>query len=59
MRKGSEDIRGIVFFDLDGTLLDNDKNAIPDSTKRALELLRRHYKVVLSTGRDMDSHYSV
>ena len=59
MRKGSEDIRGIVFYDLDGTLLDNDKNAIPDSTKRALELLRRHYKVVLSTGRDMDSHYSV
>ena len=51
--------RGIAFFDLDGTLLDNWANAIPDSALKALDLLRPNYHVVLSTGRDMDTHYSV
>ncbi len=54
------DIKGIVFFDLDGTLLDNKKNRVPDSALSALKRLREaSYKVVVSTGRDMDSHYSV
>ncbi len=51
--------RGIAFFDLDGTLLDNRANTIPESTRRALDLLRPNYYVILSTGRDMDTHYSV
>ena len=51
--------KGIVFFDLDGTLLDNRANAIPESALKALDLLRPNYHVVLSTGRDMDTHYSV
>ena len=51
--------RGIAFFDLDGTLLDNWANEIPLSTRRALDLIRPNYYVILSTGRDMDTHYSV
>ena len=57
--KTKTDKRGIAFFDLDGTLLDNYLNEIPESTRRALDLLRAHYYVILSTGRDMDTHYSV
>jgi len=57
--KTKTDKRGIAFFDLDGTLLDNHLNEIPESTRRALSLLRAHYYVILSTGRDMDTHYSV
>lgn len=51
--------KGIVFFDLDGTLLDNRKDMIPQSALRALRLLKQNgYVVALSTGRDMDNHYS-
>lgn len=51
--------KGAVFFDLDGTLLDNDKDRVPESAKKALEILRRnHWLICLSTGRDMDTHYS-
>ena len=52
-------MKGIVFFDLDGTLLDNSRGIIPESTLQALDELRKGYIVALSTGRDMDSHYSV
>ena len=52
-------MKGIVFFDLDGTLLDNTRGIIPESTLQALDELRKGYIVALSTGRDMDSHYSV
>ncbi len=51
--------KGICFFDLDGTLLDNWANCIPKSAGKALELLRVNYHIVLSTGRDMDTHYSM
>lgn len=50
---------GMVFFDLDGTLLDNSIDKIPDSALEALEKLRKNYYIVISTGRDMDSHYSL
>ena len=51
-------MKGIVFFDLDGTLLYNKEGRIPESAMYALGELRKNYKVVLSTGRDMDNHYS-
>jgi len=41
----------IVFFDIDGTLVDKDKN-IPSSTKKAVQLLQENGVIVaLSTGR--------
>ncbi len=50
----------IVFFDLDGTLLDNNTDKLPESTLTALSELRAGGIVTaLSTGRDMDTHYSV
>lgn len=52
--------RGIVFFDLDGTLLDNSCDEIPKSALYGLSKLRENgFIIVLSTGRDMDTHYSV
>lgn len=50
--------RSIVSFDLDMTLLDHDTFEIPDSAKKALEMLKERHVVVLATGRNMDSHYS-
>ena len=50
--------RPIVSFDMDMTLLDHETFQIPDSALRALGKLRGHYRIVLATGRDMDSHYS-
>ena len=56
----SSDINGIVFFDLDGTLLDNHTDEVPKSALTALKELKANgYKLVISTGRDMDTHYSV
>lgn len=41
----------IVFFDIDGTLLDNDKN-LPQSTKKALKELKKNgVYVAIATGR--------
>ncbi len=52
--------KGIVFMDLDGTILDNKLNLIPESTLLSIRLLKcSGYITVLSTGRDMDTHYSV
>ena len=54
------EVRGIVFFDLDGTLLNNRENQIPESAMEALSQLRENdYRIVISTGRDMDGHYSL
>lgn len=50
--------RPIVSFDMDMTLLDHGTFQIPDSALKALDKLRENYIIVLSTGRDMDSHYS-
>lgn len=50
--------RPIVSFDMDMTLLDHETFQIPDSALKALDKLRGHYRIVLATGRDMDSHYS-
>ena len=56
----SNDIKGIIFFDLDGTLLDNSIDRVPESALKAIdELKKQGYKIVISTGRDMDTHYSV
>jgi len=58
--KNEKTYKGAVFFDLDGTLLDNVTDHVPDSAKRALEQLKQNgWLVCLSTGRDMDTHYSV
>lgn len=47
------DIRA-VFFDVDGTLLSNDSNSVPESARAALrELRRRGIKVVIATARHM------
>lgn len=55
-----DDIKGIVCFDLDGTLLHNKQDLIPESALTAFELLKENGFIrVLSTGRDMDTHYSV
>jgi len=41
----------IIFFDIDGTLLDEDKN-LPESTKLAIaELKRKGHQVAIATGR--------
>lgn len=53
------DFSYIVFSDLDGTILDNGLNLIPESTALAIAKLRKNgCLIVLSTGRDMDTHYS-
>lgn len=52
-------MKPIVSFDMDMTLLDHETFTIPHSAREALERLRENYIVVLATGRDMDSHYSV
>lgn len=52
-------MQGIVCFDLDGTLLYHKEHRIPDSALSAVNRLREHYRIVISTGRDMDSHYSI
>ncbi len=44
-------MKKIVFFDIDGTLLDHDKN-LPDSTKEAIQLLQQNGTyVAIATGR--------
>ena len=50
---------GIVCFDMDGTLLDNSIDVIPESAQLAVDRLRKRHYIVISTGRDMDAHYSM
>lgn len=52
-------MKPIVSFDMDMTLLDHRINEIPDSAMEAIRRLRENYVIVLATGRDMDSHFSV
>lgn len=55
----SDKYRGAVFFDLDGTLLDNRTDEIPKSAQDALGKLKANrYIVCLATGRDMEAVYS-
>ncbi|MEE3467302.1 MAG: HAD family hydrolase [Eubacterium sp.] len=45
----------LVFFDIDGTILDNEEQVVPDSTVRAIaELRRRGHQCFLCTGRCRD-----
>lgn len=50
--------KGIVSFDIDMTLLNHADFKIPESATRALDLLRKDFYIVLSTGRDLDSKFS-
>lgn len=52
-------MKPIVSFDMDMTLLDHSTNQIPGSAMEAVRRLRENYVVVLATGRDMDSHFSI
>lgn len=45
-------MRKIVFFDIDGTLIDNRTQSLPDSARLAVEALRRRgHLAILNTGR--------
>lgn len=48
----------IASFDMDMTLLNHRDYKIPESALRAVEELRKTHYIVVSTGRDMDTHYS-
>lgn len=50
--------KGLVCFDMDMTLLDHRDWKIPDSARKAVELLRGNYYIAIATGRDMDAKYS-
>lgn len=52
-------MKAIASFDLDMTLFDHGTWQIPDSAMRALQKLRKHYYIVIATGRDMDAKYSI
>ena len=42
----------VVFFDIDGTVVDNDTQIIPESTVEAVRLLRKNgHLPVVNTGR--------
>lgn len=42
----------IIFFDLDGTLISHKSNSVPDSTKKALKLLKKNGHIIaIATGR--------
>lgn len=47
-----EKMKKIVFFDIDGTLLDHGKNEVPESAKKALRLAKeRGHDIFIATGR--------
>ena len=50
--------KSIISFDLDMTLLDHENYQITPSAMEAVERLRKHHRIVLATGRDMDNYYS-
>lgn len=50
--------KGIVCFDLDGTLLNNATDTIAPTAMEAVKRLKERHVVAIATGRDMDSHYS-
>lgn len=48
--------REILFFDIDGTLVDSETHLVPESTKKALQLLKQAgHLLCISTGRSMQS----
>ena len=52
------DMKAIVCFDVDMTLLDHATYQVPDSAMEALDRMRGRHYLVLATGRDMDTYYS-
>jgi len=59
MRQETKNMRGIVSFDMDMTLLDHKDFKIPESAIEAVKRLRKNYYIVIATGRDMDNRYSL
>ncbi len=52
--------RKIIFFDLDGTLIDHSINAIPKSTKETIDKLKQNgHVIVIATGRPPCLIYNV
>ena len=49
----------LVLFDIDGTLYDNDKREVPESTKRALIKLKQTAHIGIATGRAQFMLYSI
>lgn len=48
--------RQILFFDIDGTLVDSTTHIVPDSTKKALHSLKEAgHLLCISTGRSLQS----
>ena len=45
----------MISFDLDMTLLDHNTGKITPSALEAIDILRKKHKIVLATGRDMDT----
>ena len=55
-KKSSISMIKAVFFDIDGTLVSFKTHKLPDSTVRALDLLReKGIKVFIATGRQLQS----
>ena len=58
--KGLFSMKKLIAFDFDKTLYDHQTLSIPESAERALRALReRGHIIVLATGRDMSTHYSM
>lgn len=49
----------LLCFDYDMTLLDHATGKIPESTLKAIQLLRPEWKIVIATGRDMEQPESI
>ncbi|MDO5417412.1 MAG: Cof-type HAD-IIB family hydrolase [Lachnospiraceae bacterium] len=50
--------KSIISFDLDMTLLDHATYQITESAMEAVERLRKHHRIVVASGRDMDNYFS-
>jgi Cof subfamily protein (haloacid dehalogenase superfamily) len=51
-------MKKIISFDLDMTLLDHNNFIIPDSTLKAIDILRKNNYIVIASGRDMSQDMS-
>lgn len=46
----------VIYFDIDGTIIDSKKHSIPDSTKKAVDMLiKKGYQLCIATGRRFES----
>lgn len=49
----NNDTKAVVFFDLDGTLFDDDKHVLPESVAAIKEMQQNHILPVIATGRNV------